>query len=162
CDPRANLSFEREAEAAFDDGIVNVACAGNNAASTCQTWAPGSIPKTVAVNGLKGGESTSCESAYHEGCLADRDGGSPSSAIGGADVITNGTLRSGAATVVDMIAPSNVRYWTKAAGANGEVDDSTASGGFGGCSAATPHVAGLAALLKDWYLASGNSFINSP
>ena len=157
CNPAANLAFEIQAENAFDDGILNVACAGNFGLGSCLVWAPGAIPKVLAVNGLDT-SPTACHSDYNGTCLIDPGGASE----GGADVKTNGLTNPRAAALVDLAAPTNIDYSTFAFGNNGEVDDVVGGLDAGGCSSATPQVAGMAALVKDWYLGSGNTWINDP
>lgn len=67
-------------------------------------------------------------------------------------MLVNGTNR--AISIVDLVAPN-------------KIDDVTASDGdadftFVGTSAAAPHVTGAAATVKDYFLANGHSWINSP
>lgn len=157
CDPRSNLSFEENAEVAFDDGMFIAACAGNDGIDgSCNVWAPGAIPKTLAVNGLTADTSTSCQSSYHTNCLID--GGA--ACRGGADAkFPDGTTGNNELSLIDLTAPANVRNLTYADGPRGEVKTVPLDGG---CSIATPHVAGMAVLLKDYHLSGGNTWINSP
>ena len=156
CSATANVSFEKEAENAFDDGIFNAACAGNGGtAGTCGVWSPGAIPKVFAVNGLDGGSSSACSADYHD-CLVDL---TTSAEYGGGDVKVNGSTKTGAASLVDAAAPSAIRRTTNADGLDGTVLETQAAYG---CSFATPIVSGMAAVAKDWYLAKGDSWINNP
>lgn len=78
-------------------------------------------------------------------------------ARGGIPVTVNGITYTTGAAGIAIMAPSRVESVTNELG---ELGDS--SGGFGGCSAATPHAAGLALLVKDWLISRGSSWVNSP
>jgi hypothetical protein len=86
-------------------------------------------------------------------------GGVSCSARGGADAEVDGTVRAEAVSLIDVVAPNNMSSVTFS---SGPPDVGTVGGAFVGTSAATPAVSGLAALVKDWMLGLGNTWINSP
>jgi hypothetical protein len=179
CSLEAISPHEQEAENAFDDGILMVVAAANpndpicqgNRAKTCSVNAdcdagegpcvaassrcnldsPADLPKTFAVNGLNGAES-SCQLAYSN-CLTDPD----YSANGGVDGTVNGSTCTGCISGVSITAPTRICATTGAGGLWGNPNLC-----FTGTSASSPVVAGAAALVKDQYLSNGQTFINSP
>ena len=155
CDPTPVFALEEEAENAYDDGILVVAAAGNTGghqATTCEFKSPADLIKTLAVNSFDAA-NPDCEADYHGMCLL----GSGSSR-GGADVEVDGVVRIGALSGIDIVAPTNILRTTNSFGPVGDINSGQATG----TSTAAPHVSGLAALVKDRYLAAGLSYINSP
>ncbi len=177
CSLVADSPIEMEAENAFDDGVFMVKSAGNpnepvcagsgeecavNAdcdAGTgpcraekvgCNISSPGGIPKVFTVNGLNGEESA-CETAYGN-CMADPN----YSANGSIDVVSGGFC-AGCVTGIDIAAPTRIGNVTSASGPRGNPYS-----GFTGTSASAPIVSGAAAIVKDWYLSNGQTFINDP
>jgi hypothetical protein len=178
CQPDANLSSEAAAEDAFDNGVLVAACTGNWQPSDgalcdteCGTWSVGSLAKTLSVAGFRANVSN-CQSDFGN-CRRDlctsRDtngnctGGSFSSCRGGADVKIGATTVSSAASVTDVLMPTYVTSVTNF-GPAGALDPTTGvvAGSGGGCSAATPQLAGLAATIKEYYLAGGITHVDLP
>ena len=156
CNANPVLALEEEAENAYDDGILVVAAAGNNSATaftTCNMVSPADLIKTIAVNGFNA-STAACESDYHTDCTLVSSG----SSRGGIDVEVNGVTRFEALSGIDIVAPTGITRTTDAGGSFGEINTSTS----GGSSTATPHVSGLAALVKDQHLEAGLTWINSP
>ncbi|MEM9555838.1 MAG: S8 family serine peptidase [Acidobacteriota bacterium] len=157
CNEQTVQIFEEELENAFDDGILVVTAAGNDSgpsAASCDVNSPGDIIKTLAINAYDV-RTAACENDYHSDCLVDQT----MSARGGGNAIVNGVTRSGALSMVDLVAANRFIRGTWADGPFGAVAN---IGQFAGTSAATPMVSGLAALVKDWYLDNGLTWINSP
>lgn len=157
CNMFSSSIIEDEIEAAFDDGILPVFCAGNNSgatASSCNLSAPGDTPKALAINPYDT-DPSACENDTTD-CLLVQTTVADNGARGGLDVLVDSTWYANSAAGVALIAPSRLESVTSHAGSYGGV------AGSGGCSTATPHVAGLALLVKDWMVARGSSWINSP
>ncbi|GEM_PF-2743956 len=179
CSLEAVAPHEQEAENAFDDGILMVVSAGNPNAGVCagnrrrqcsldadcpagdgpciaqsdvcNISSPADLPKTMAVNAMNAAEPN-CQSAYTN-CMTDPD----FSANGGIDAIVNGSTCTGCVAGVSLTTLNRFCGVTSAAGLRG-----TGGGCFNGTSASAPVVAGAAALVKDQYLASGQTWINDP
>src|SRR5712691_8334376 len=64
--------------------------------------------------------------------------------------------------MIALAAPTGFKYTTQEYGNQGEVNDSGPFSNFGGSSAATAVVSGLAADVKSLYLSQGNTWINNP
>lgn len=211
CSLRAIEPHELELENAFDDGVFNVASAGNpntpfcagdigtpcdddsdctgvggtcdtNAAicnndrgtacdvdsdcnlvggpciahtTACNIGSPADIPKAFAVNSLHGGE-INCYSgpgSTQSSCYADPN----FSANGAINAVSNGSTCTGCASGMALTTLNRFDGATSSGGAFGAADAQ-----FNGTSAAGPVVAGAAALVKDWLLAAGQTWINSP
>lgn len=151
CDPTSSNSVEDAAEVAYDDGIFVAMCSGNNGINGgCNVSSPGDIPKTFTIGGLNT-SSSSCLSDYND-CVAH----SGSSSRGGGTITVDGHSRNVA--LMDMLAPGRLYRHTGAAGTYGTVGESY----NGGCSFATPFVAGAAASQKDVMLDQGETWINNP
>lgn len=155
CDSEATLLYEETLEDAYDDGVFVVSPAGNVGGpqeSSCNLLSPADTVKAFAVNSFDAAPEN-CTSHPSTRCLVDQT----FSARGGVGVNSQGAWRSGALRGIDSVAPNNITKVTYPGGAYGE-----SGGGFVGTSAAGPHVAGLAALVKDWYVDRGNTWVNNP
>ena len=150
CSADSSYDLEDAYESLFDDGVFIVMSAGNSGTtgSSCNVSTPADIPKTFAVNGLTVNSGT-----YHslpiDPSFAVRGGGSIES--------PNGTTVSGALAMIDLSAPSNsVDFVTQGTGhSRGCVTTSN----YQGTSFAAPAVAGMAAMVKDWGLNDGHTWI---
>jgi hypothetical protein len=156
CNMHAIGPHEMELEDAFDDGILNVVAAGNSnedddAVAVCNIGSPADIPKALAVNAVDG-RPAACQADYND-CVLDTD----SSSTGGMDAEIDGTIYPGVISGVDLVAPTWINDATSGSGSFGSV-----GGVWNGTSMAAPVVAGAAALVKDFYLANGNTWINLP
>jgi hypothetical protein len=134
-------------------------------ATACQVRDPADTPKALTVNAYDAGLAD-CANTPSTRCLLDRDSCRDSnenpigcSARGGADanVAGRGTITE-AVSIVDLVAPNIISGVTSQTSGT----DGSPTFTFAGTSAATPHVAGMAALVKDWYLHNGQSWVNSP
>ncbi|MDC3954300.1 S8 family serine peptidase [Polyangium jinanense] len=171
CDIAAISSTEDAIENAYDDGMLVVFSAGNqngDDATSCTMSDPGDTPKALAVNAFDG-NTTDCLNTPSTRCLLDRDHCKDSSgniigcsARGGGNVVVAGRgLQTDAVSIVDLVGPNNVtNYTTQVTTSSDGIAANT--GRFVGTSAAAPHVAGMAAVVKDWYLHNGQSWVNSP
>jgi len=156
CNMRALGPHEMELENAFDDGILNVVAAGNSnsdadAAATCNIGSPADVPKALAINAVDGNEPA-CKASYND-CVLDTD----YSSTGGMSGEVNGTVYSGIISGIGLVAPTWINNATSESGTYGAV-----GGVWTGTSMAAPVVAGAAALVKDQYLSSGQTWINLP
>lgn len=149
---------EAEMENLFDDGVLPVVAGGNygTTGSNCNMAEPANVPKTLAVSGIDV-STASYGTAVVDGTFAVRGGGTVQS--------PNGTNRTGALAMVDLVAPSDgVTYFTQA----DDLDPAqgcvvTGSTSYAqGTSVAAPLVAGMAAVVKSRYLDIGDTWINSP
>ncbi len=183
CHPRADVASEKAAEDAFDDGVLFAACTGNHpwdgdgedvptfkCVQECGTWSVGSLAKTMAIAGFRS-QDAACNTNYAD-CRLDYcmafSGGYCADAVsacrGGADVSIAGITRVGAASLTDLLMPTAVTSST-VYGPDGLFDEKrglVSTAGAGGCSSATPQFAGLAATIKEYYLATGLTWIDAP
>jgi len=163
CDITSSRPIEDAVEIAFDEGIFIVSSAGNSNGPfsvSCNVGAPADTPKAFAVNSFTASQSE-CLGDYTKCEIDDGNAetpGSGGSAHGGGDAVFGTQVVANTLSMVDLAAPGLVRQVTQTGGPYGEI----LSGAFGGTSAAVPHVAGLAALVKDWMVATGRTWINSP
>lgn len=162
--PRCNLKnlsvMEQELENAFDEGVFVVMAAGNNDDNlpscpdwtTCSLATPADTPKAFAVNAYDASD-VDCNADINE-CLWDHC----YYGLGGMTTTVNGVVRTGAVSGVGLMAPNKTTHATQNPGVYGAVT----SGAFGGTSAAAPHVAGMAAVVKDEWLAHSHQWVNNP
>lgn len=169
CDMQADSALKQQIEVAYDDGILPVFSAGNangDDAVSCQIRDPADLPKVLAINAYDA--TTDCANNPSTRCLLDRvncpdEDGNPlgCSARGGASVEVAGRgMRDDAVSIIGLVAPNHIGSVTWPSSGTGT--DGNPNGGFNGTSAAAPHVSGLAALVKSWYLHQGQSWVNSP
>ena len=170
CDMQADTAMKQQIEIAYDDGILPVFSAGNmngDDATTCQIRDPADLPKVLTVNAYDAA-TADCTNNPSTRCLLDKVNCPNSagdilgcSARGGADVQVAGRgLRTDAVSIVDLVAPNHISGITWPSAGTGT--DGNPNGTFNGTSAAAPHVSGLAALVKSWYLNQGQSWVNLP
>jgi hypothetical protein len=156
--------LEDEIEHAFDDGILSVFSAGNDNgddATTCTIVGPSDLPKVLTVNAYDT-NTGNCASFPSTRCLLDQTscGGGGCSARGGATASVAGAGSiDDAVRLVDIVAPNDISFTTSSVSGS---DGTVGSANFVGTSAAAPHIAGLAAVVKDYMLSNGSSWINSP
>ncbi len=175
CNISSSASTEDELENAYDDGITIVAGSGNivGDGTNCSLASPADTPKVLAVASLDA-TPLACQLDYQD-CLID----DAESANGGMNATINGTNYSRIIAGVDLVAPQRIVNVTHAfdrtqgngpwpqtggdlrwpEGWNNDCDNQILSSGS---SAATPHVSGLALLLKHWQLNLGNTLFNYP
>ncbi len=136
-----------------DCGAVGGPCIAHK--SSCNIGSPADLPKAFAVNSLHGGEFN-CFNGFGStqlNCYLDPD----YSANGGINAVSNGATCTGCASGIAISTLNRFDGTTSSTGLHG-----TADATFNGTSAAGPVVAGSAALVKDWLLASGQTWANSP
>lgn len=155
CELEAVGPHEIELENAFDDGILMVVSAGNNndpadPTASCNMNSPADLPKALAVNSVDASDAA-CVADYDD-CRLDEN----YSSTGGMAAEIDGAVYQNAVSGVGLVAPDHIGG-TGASGAHG-----TVASNYVGTSVAGPVVAGAAALVKDWYLDAGQSWINLP
>jgi hypothetical protein len=156
CDPTSSRVDEDLAENALDLGIFLTAGTGNNnvgGSTSCDIGAPADTPKVFAVNAIRASNS-SCEADYDD-CPIDPD----KHRLGGADLKVDGATKTSAMSGIDALAPNWVYYKSLPDGPSGEIGGTSQASGT---SAAAPHVAGAALLVKDWFSGNGHGWIGSP
>lgn len=121
--------------------------------SACNIGSPADLPKAFAVNAYNGGETNCGEGTTQTNCYLDAD----YSANGGINAVSNGSTCTGCVSGIALTTANRFAGTTTPAGQFG-----SAGATFVGTSAAAPVVAGSAALVKDWLLAAGQSWVNSP
>lgn len=148
CDPNSGHVVEWAAEIAYDDGVFFAACSGNDGVNGgCNVSSPADMPKTFTVGGLDS-DAAACLSDYSN-CVGE-------TARGGATIEVDGQNRS--AALVDILGPGEIRRATSGSYLYGTVLETY----VGGCSVATPYVAGSAVAQKDLMLDEGHTWINNP
>lgn len=156
CDPNAAVCNNDRGTACqvdSDCSVVGGPCIAHT--SACNIGSPADVPKAFAVNALHGGE-VNCYSGVgstQSNCYADPE----YTANGGINAVSNGATCTGCATGIALATLNRFDGTTTPDGPFGSADAQ-----FNGTSAAGPVVAGSAALVKDWLLAAGQTWINSP
>ncbi len=154
CDvANAVCNNDRGTECDFDGDCASVGgpCVAHT--SACNIGSPADVPKAFAVNALNGGETNCGNGSTQSNCYLDAD----YSANGGINAISNGSTCTGCASGIAISTLNRFDGTTSAAGPYGTADTT-----FNGTSAAGPVVAGSAALVKDWLLSAGQTWVNSP
>ncbi len=125
---------------------------------------PADLTKTLAVNSYdacrKVGENctSGCQDDSYLWCLVDQV-----SSTRGGDIVALAGGGVGNLSLIDLVGPNRVFYHTDDRGLEGWVVDDAASGGpASGTSYAAPIVAGLAAVVKDFWVAKGVAWVNYP
>ena len=142
--------YEDALEHLWDDGVLPVVCAHNDRIGTqCRVRHPGTTPMAFTV-GAVDGDSTL---AYEDWPMADL------SAFGGADGMFGSTQATGSISVIDLVAGGDMTYRTaRQLGNDGGTIETTA--GAAATSFSTPLVSGVAALVKEYRLDTGDTWIN--
>lgn len=158
------LPNQQMAENAFDDGAFYAMSAGNEGGATASAcnidWTPSMTPKVFTVNGLDM-LPAGCDADYRN-CKLDLG----NSARGGADAVVGGVTRPAAVSIIDMVVPQNLSHFTRCgtpgASSCSPYGQVITNAGDSGTSFAAPRLAGLAAVAKDYFLDTGQSWFNNP
>lgn len=156
CDITSQRADEDALEVAFDEGIFFATSAGNNnsgGSTSCDLNGPGDTPKAFTVNAYNV-DDTDCEGDFNDCDLAPHK-----HKMGGMDAPLPSGTETGVITGVDSMGPHASRYRVDENTSNGVVNEDFTNDGT---SAASPHVAGGAILVKDWQRDSGNYWIENP
>jgi hypothetical protein len=161
CDLNSDFSEENALEWLWDDEVLTVVGAGNiRSGSSCRVQTPADTPLAFTVGGLQGDSSAEYDDWGMWAVSASV--GSP---WGGIDGTFGSVSKTGTISGIDLVADARVVYVTarvpgnNGGGDNGEPGTIAPSGVGEGTSLAAPQVAGAAALITEYRLDMGHTWI---
>jgi hypothetical protein len=152
CAGSGAADLEQSVMAAQQANIITMKSGGNDGhAAGCSVTYPGDTPSVFTVGGVGSGSST-CTSSDYSSCPIWSG-----TARGGVDATIDGVTSTGALSAVAAVVPACVQYYLQSS--SPFVYTYSDRNPECGSSYAVPQVAGAAALMKDYFLANGDTFI---